>query len=250
MIQSLLRALDLLEALKGPQKAFSVVELSESLDLPPSSIHRILQTLCAKDFVVKNDQTHLYQLGPALISLGTAATNQTKLQTVCQPVLAYLSECTGEDAFLMIRIGLRGLILAKAEGPNNLKVVDHFGYEQPLHVGAIRKVLLAYQSPEFLKHYLLNMEEHPSKLSIQTPEMLLKDLATIRKEGISISRSEYIQDAIGIGAPVFGSDGQMKASIGIIAPASRTIGKHFTDLKHDVMDSAEKLSYRLGYSLP
>ncbi|MFQ8839970.1 MAG: helix-turn-helix domain-containing protein [Clostridium fessum] len=48
MIQSLLRAMELLELLKEANHKYSIAELSESTGLPPSTIHRILQTFCEK----------------------------------------------------------------------------------------------------------------------------------------------------------------------------------------------------------
>ena len=46
MVQSVTRTLELLEVMKQPQKSFSLAQLSEAVNLPPSTTHRILQTLC------------------------------------------------------------------------------------------------------------------------------------------------------------------------------------------------------------
>ena len=73
MIQSLLRSMELLEVLKEQNRNFSIAELSESMNLPPSTIHRILQTFCEKKYVIRDDRSHTYRLGPALIPLGKAA---------------------------------------------------------------------------------------------------------------------------------------------------------------------------------
>ena len=70
MIQSLQRSMELLETMAVPDKSFSVSELSERLNLPPSTIHRILKTFCAMQYVTKDNVAHLYKLGPALILLG------------------------------------------------------------------------------------------------------------------------------------------------------------------------------------
>ena len=58
MIQSLMRSLDLLEVLKGSDHKISIAELSEQLELPPSTIHRILQTFCEKKYVIRDEHTH------------------------------------------------------------------------------------------------------------------------------------------------------------------------------------------------
>ena len=59
MIQSLLRAMELLELLKEANHKYSIAELSESTGLPPSTIHRILQTFCEKKYVIRDEHAHL-----------------------------------------------------------------------------------------------------------------------------------------------------------------------------------------------
>lgn len=246
MIQSLVRTLDLLDALKESGKAVPLVELSQMVDLPPSTIHRILKTLCARHYVVRDGKTHLYRLGPALISLGMAAAHNIRLQNVAPPILHKLSDMTGEDAFLVIVSGFKGLVLDKVEGPNNLKVIEKFGYEVDLHCGAIRKTLLAYQPEPFIREYMEHGLSRHARYTIVNPEQLLEDLAKIRREGIAVSRGEYIQDAFGIGAPIFGFHGEVIASMGIIAPASRIDENRIDSLKRDVKQCAEELSRYWG----
>ena len=75
MIQSLLRSMELLEVLKEKNRNFSIAELAEAMELPPSTVHRILQTFCEKKYVIRDDRSHTYRLGPALIPLGKAASS-------------------------------------------------------------------------------------------------------------------------------------------------------------------------------
>jgi hypothetical protein len=72
--------------------------------------------------VTRDEKTHLYQLGPALISLGMAATHNVRLQDAAPPVLRKLSAMTKGDTFLVILAGFKGLVLEKVEGPNNLEL--------------------------------------------------------------------------------------------------------------------------------
>ncbi len=153
MIQSLLRSLELLEVLKEKNRSFSIAELADTMNLPPSTVHRILQTFCEKKYVIRDERSHTYRLGPALIPLGKAASKGIRLQDAAKPMLAALSEQTREDVYLIIQVGNKGLVIEKIDGPSHLKVVEEFGYEMYLHCGAIRKVLLAYQSPNFIDEY-------------------------------------------------------------------------------------------------
>lgn len=221
MIQSLLRSMELLEVLKEKKRGSSIAELAETIDLPPSTVHRILQTFCEKKYVMRDERSHTYRLGPALISLGKAASSGIRLQDAAHPVLVSLTAETKEDSYLVIPVGNKGLVIEKVDGPSHLKVVEEFGYEMYLHCGAIRKVLLAYQPQAFLDEYLKTVVVHDDAFPHVTTDKLREELKKIRKDGYAISYGDYVNDAFGIGAPVFNSEGSLAGSIGIIAPNVR-----------------------------
>lgn len=249
MIQSLLRAMELLELLKEAPEDCSIAELSEATGLPPSTIHRILQTFCEKKYVIRDEHSHTYQLGPALISLGRAAGNNIRIQDAAIPILKNLSYVTREDSYLVIQVGDKGLVLDKIDGPNHLKVVEEFGYEMDLHCGAIRKVLLAYQNEKYIQYYLDHILDRPESFPQISRNALATELKTIREKGISVSHGEYVHDAVGIGAPIFGIDSRVTASVGIIAPYSRIADdSHLRHLEEQVRHSAAELSYYMGHT--
>ncbi len=249
MIQSLLRSLELLELLKETSHKYSIAELSESTGLPPSTVHRILQTFCEKKYVIRDEHAHTYQLGPALISLGRSAANNIRIQDAALPILRNLSYCTREDSYLVIQVGDKGLVLDKVDGPNHLKVVEEFGYEMDLHCGAIRKVLLAYQDDDYITYYLDNRLDRPEAFPQISRGALALELKTIHEKGIAVSHGEYVHDAVGIGAPIFGIDSRVSASVGIIAPYSRIADDfHLEHLEEQVKHSAAELSYYMGHT--
>lgn len=249
MIQSLLRSMELLEVLKEKNRSFTIAELADTMNLPPSTIHRILQTFCEKKYVIRDDRSHTYRLGPALIPLGKAASRGIRLQDAAKPILAELSEKTKEDVYLIIPVGNKGLVIEKVDGPSHLKVVEEFGYEMYLHCGAIRKVLLAYQSPNFIDEYFKNIIMQDRAFPHVRPADLRAELDKIRYEGYAISRGDYVSDAIGIGAPVYNAEGELACSIGIIAPEIRIENDEHLKVQLDLVKHyAAELSSDLGYT--
>ena len=219
--------MELLEVLKEKNRNFSIAELAEAMELPPSTVHRILQTFCEKKYVIRDDRSHTYRLGPALIPLGKAAARGIRLQDAAHSILTQLAKQTKEDAYLVIPVGNKGLVIEKVDGPSHLKVVEEFGYEMYMHCGAIRKVLLAWQTPTFIDEYFRTI---------------------IRQDGYAITRGEYVNDAVGIGAPVFNSEGELAGSIGIIAPEIRIDSPELLETQRDLVQFyASALSSDLGY---
>ena len=183
MIQSLLRSMELLEVLREKNTSFSIAELAEAMALPPSTVHRILQTFCEKKYIIRDERTHTYRLGPALIPLGKAAARGIRLQDAAHPVLESLSRESKEDSYLVIPVGNKGLVIEKVDGPSHLKVVEEFGYEMYLHCGAIRKVLLAYQTPAFIDQYFKTIIVNDQAFPHVRPEDLKAELKKIRRDG-------------------------------------------------------------------
>lgn len=191
--------MELLEVLKEKNRNFSIAELAEAMDLPPSTVHRILQTFCEKKYVIRDDRSHTYRLGPALIPLGKAAARGIRLQDAAHGILAQLAKQTKEDAYLVIPVGNKGLVIEKVDGPSHLKVVEEFGYEMYMHCGAIRKVLLAWQTPAFIDEYFKNIILHDQAFPHVRPDDLREELKKIRQDGYAITHGEYVTDALGIG---------------------------------------------------
>ena len=198
MIQSLLRSMEILEILKENSHKYSIAELAERTSLPPSTVHRILQTFCDMNYVLRDDSAHTYELGPALISLGRAAASNFRIQNAAAPILRQLSSSTREDTYLIIQSSDKGLVLVKQDGPNHLKVVEEFGYEMDLHCGAIRKVLLAYQSEAYINYYLQNLTN--------TTYTFQNDLSNVYK--VTLHKCEYSGGTFTVGAAGTGSLGR------------------------------------------
>ena len=238
MIQSLVKAANVLNFLRTENRELTIAEISEHLDLPPSTAHRILRTLISVKYVYKDEKTHLYSLGSGLIPLGFSATAFVNPQRETSDVLKELSLQTGEDSFLIIKSGRKGLVISKVEGKHPLKIVENFGYEIDLHWGAIRKVILAFQSKEFIDKYISEglSDNLNGKVDV---EKLKKELEEIRKN---------ITNAAGIGAPVFNYNGELLGALGIVLPKERMTEENKESFINSVKSCAEKLSKNIGYT--
>lgn len=245
MIQSLIKAANILEYMKQDSREFTIAEISEAISIPPSTTHRILSTLIACDFVTKDPHTHLYKLGAGLISIGLAASGNISLQSEADVILKQLSEQTHEDSFMVVRSENTGVVIGKAEGSETLKIVENFGRQIPLHKGAIRKVVLAYQTEYFIDEYL-KLELEPYADGPVNLKELKAELDDIKNKSLAVSEGEYIRDTIGIGAPVFNHTGDFVASVGIVTPEYRSKNR-IDDMIKSVKFAANELSHRLGY---
>ena len=91
-----------------------------------------------------------------------------------------------------------------------------------MYVGAFRKVLLAFQSDDWIENYVrtLNVTKFTPSTICSAIE-LLAEISRIRKHGYATSFGERIADAAGIAAPVFDHAGHFRAAIQLAGPVTR-----------------------------
>ena len=115
-VQSLERALDLLEALAGADE-LGVSEIAAQTGLVPSTAHRLLGTLVARGYASQSPTTGRYLLGYKLLELTSGVQDRLeRLRTAARPHLEAIQSETGETTNLVVlegrdvglhRVGLR-----------------------------------------------------------------------------------------------------------------------------------------------
>ncbi len=139
-VQSVARALDVLEALVEADKPLGVGEVAALTRLPQGTAHRLLQSLQQRGYV-RRDGSRKYTLGTATVRLANGA--QRALARSARPYLAELVELSGETANLAVREGDDVVYIAQVSSPHTLRMFAEVGRHVPPHSTAVGKVLLA-----------------------------------------------------------------------------------------------------------
>ena len=126
-----------------------VTDISRSLGLPKSAVHRVLVTFRDYGFVKQSSTDSRYTLGAAVARLGLRAADMFTPRDVARPHLESLADRLGEDhlfsAFLEAH---EVLIVDKVERGQVLRIAPELGTRIPLLRTALGKVLLAYAEPQ------------------------------------------------------------------------------------------------------
>ena len=196
--------------------------------------------------VSQDDTSSEYYLGSALISMGIVASNYLDIKEKAYPILNDLANSTGEDAYMYMLDGNYGVMVQNVRGPHPLKIIGPALAYAPLHCGAARKVLLAYQDADFINNYLSKNLAKFAENTVTDPEILAEQLQAIRNNGYALSMSEHLKGATGMGAPVFDSSGAVVASIGVMGPSLRITEDKYSSIIYLVKKHARELSVSLG----
>ena len=143
-VQSVDRALDLLDQLAASNAGLSAAELSRRTQLPYASTHRLLATLVARHYVDHDPTTRRYSLGP---QLALAASRVSSLiEPWLRPHLRNLMEYCGETVNVAKLDDMHVVYVAQVQSTRKLRMFTEVGNRVLPHATAVGKVLLAQRS--------------------------------------------------------------------------------------------------------
>jgi IclR family KDG regulon transcriptional repressor len=222
ILSSLDNALSILN-LFFDREELTAAEAAKLLHISRTAAFRLLVTLEAKGYVTKTDGG--YRLGIKIFSLGQLAQSRMVLTKLIHPYLAAISERTGETAHLAVMDGPYNIVfIDKCLGNLYLKMDTVLGYRRWAHQTATGKVMLAWNSEDFIRDYAKNaVMEKLTPTSITTAEGLATELGKIREQGWACDNEESEIGLTCYAMPVFGPDGKPIAAISSSGPTTRMV---------------------------
>jgi len=221
MIQSVERAFKLLYTIGHNEDQSNISQLARDVNLPRTTVVRLLDTLQAVGAVKTDQQTDDYLLGDKLIALLNSSPWVDQIAAITQPYLQDLALTTGETAYLGIPDGNSVYYVTQIDSQYTIQMKDWSGQYTPLHPTAVGKLILAYSPTETRNHFLAAPLERYTDFTLTDPPQLQTDLATIQETGVSWSREEFEVGCINLGAPIFNQNQHLVAAVAIGMPKYR-----------------------------
>jgi DNA-binding IclR family transcriptional regulator len=221
-IQSVVRAIDVLELFNVIDKEVSISELVKCTGTNKNYIFRLLLTLQSRQFVDVNPATGKYKLGLKTFELGQKALKQKELINHTIPVLEYLKKQCHETTGYSIFKSDFTYYVDGVESDLTVRVVNRMGSRFPLHCTAVGKAQIAHLDEKELQLWIdTNKLSKFSSNTIINPDQLKDELERILSQGYAIEDQEFETGVGGIAAPVLNRDNKIIGAIGISAPVYR-----------------------------
>ena len=219
-VQSIERAAAILRLLAGGPRRLGLGEVAASLGLAKGTAHGILRTLQHVDFVEQDATTGKYQLGAALLHLGTSYLDVNELRSRSINWADALAARSGEA----VRLGtpLEGMVLVVHHvfrPDDTLQTLD-VGSLLPLHASSLGKILLAYGTAPLDSALESGLEAY-TRHTLVTPEQLTRALAEVREQGWAVEAQEMSMGEAGLAVPIRGHGGLVVGAIGLSGPVER-----------------------------
>jgi DNA-binding IclR family transcriptional regulator len=246
-IQSIERAAAILRLLSGRNRRLGVAQLAGELDLPKGTVHGILRTLAAVGFVEQDDETGKYQLGAALLHMGSSYLDGNELRTRALNWSDSLASRSGESVRIGTLHDTQVLVVHHVFRPDDSRQALEVGTLLPAHATALGKVLLAahrYAAAELATEGLQSY----TGATISDPDALTAELGEVLARGWAADVEELEVGVVSIAAPIQDRRAVTVGAIGISGPVERLApdGAPRNDHVSFVREAARAVSRDLG----
>lgn len=248
IVPALERGLRLLGEFSRDSRTLSAPELARRLDLPRSTVFRLLNTLEIMGFIERTASSSEYHLGMAVLRLGFEYLSSLELTELGQPVLARLCDEVRYSCNLVVRDGRSIIYVAKVTPPTPFASSVRVGTRLPAHATVLGRVLLQDLTlPELRALY---PEDHLEAFSGSTPKSVLElfNLLEIdRQRGYVMGEGFYEASISTIAAPVRDESNRIVAAMGTTIPSAHIEASLSDAMVQRVRASADELSRLLNY---
>lgn len=243
--KALVKALAILEVIAEHRDGLSLAKLSQSMEIPKPTIHRLVQPLIEHRLLQATDEG--YRLGAQCLVFGTRFIEAVDLRQEARDVLADLVSHSGETCHLGVMDGHRVVYIEKVESAHAVRMHSRVGSTNPVHSTGVGKAMLAHVSAELLDEIVTEGLEQRTPATLTEAGALWEDLARSRERGYAIDDIENEDGIRCVAAPVFDNGGSVVAGLSIAGPVHRVTRDRFAELGERVREAALELSKRIGY---
>jgi IclR family transcriptional regulator, KDG regulon repressor len=214
IVQSVDRVFDIVELLSHNTDGLSLTAISHELDLPTSTVHRLLSVLKDRNYIDKKESTNLYHLGLGFVELTSKVLNSLELTTEAKSHLYQLSHQVDQVVFLAIAQEGYVVYIDKYVPYNDYRNYCSLGTRMDMYCTALGKALLiAYSDREIQALYRDRPLKAITEKTIVEVDTLIEEIRMNRTRGYSIDDEENTPGRFCVAAPVYDYRGKIIAAI-------------------------------------
>lgn len=248
IIQSVDRALRILDLFDEYETELKITDISDRMGLHKSTVHSLLKTLQVHHYIDQNSENGKYRLGMKLFERGNFVIHSLDIRAIAKKHLIELSVKTGQTIHLVILDGKEGVYIDKVEGTSGTVMYSRIGRRIPIHCSAVGKALVAFKSKEELEKIL-----NGYNYILQTPNTIsnekdfLEELDKVRKQGFAIDNQENEPGVRCAALPIKNHLGQVIAAISMSTPISSLKDFELNKTVDVLREASDQLSHQMGY---
>ncbi|MEE3362840.1 MAG: IclR family transcriptional regulator [Anaerovoracaceae bacterium] len=247
-IQSVDRALDIIEVLAVEPEGLGVTEIAGRAGLHKSTAHRIIRTLADRGYLDKTDDGS-YKIGLRFIAAVSCYINSLELQTQARPYLAELTGDLGLTAHLGVLDGDQVVYIEKIDVISSVRIYSQIGVHVHAYCSSLGKILLSAYSGSELRHHMARCSFIKfTENTISGIDELERELVQVRKQGWAIDDEESEINHRCIAAPIYDYRGDIIAAVSASGSNVQLPENKFDEVINYVKNTGMAISREMGYA--
>lgn len=246
------RTIAMLGAFADGEPTLAISQLSERLNMPPSSVHRLLEQLIKLD-VIERANHRRYRIGPELVRICMKSERKFRIVDVARPLMHKLSDELNESCVLsvLLRSKRKRLRVLTCDPPRQpLKMKTQTPDRHSLVWGAAGRSMLAYLTEEEIKAAYDGAS--PTSITgkpLFSRRWLKTELESVRTKGFAIAHGELLTaESVAIAAPFFGPNRQVLGAIGVVIADFNFSEEMIGRISSRIMQTTRELTSLFGGS--
>jgi len=245
-VQTVEKALDLLEALTDETPPPTLPNLAERLGLSRNKVFRLLATLESRGLVEREEGSGVYRIGLSSVALAQRFINSANLIKHAHPVMEELARKHDEAIYLTVLLGDEVLFLDMVDCLQNVKTTPMVGKRFPFFTNAAGKVLKALESQELLEKLF---KRRGRRKDLPDLAAFGSELHAIREKGVAVDQGGLGEGVVSVAVTIRDYAGKVICALAMMGPSFRMLTDRLeNEIIPSLQEGAEVLSMKFGYA--
>ena len=246
-VQSVDRAMSLLEALAEEDEGCRLIDLASRTQLSSSTAHRLLTTLQQRHFVQFDAVEGVWHVGRQSFVVGAGFARRRNYVATALPYLRRLRDMTRETANLGLAEDGDVVVVSQAESREIMRAITRVGGRVPMANSGMGKALLAtFPVEEVAANVAIRGMHRYTPKSIQRMSVLKEELEAVRINGYAVDDEEYQVGLRCIAAAVYNSQSEALCAVSVSGLSARLTNDRVEPIGEVVAQVARELTAALG----
>ena len=242
-------ALKIIEFLAVSDGEVGISDICNGLNINKNATSRVLDALMEQKWIyLSNAGQKKYRLTMKPFTIISKSIEKNNVVKISKPYLEKIHSALGDSVYLGIKKDDKVLYELHFDSVKYVRINGCVGGEYPLHCSAPGKVLLSYGERSEIEKYFSSPITKRTEKTVATADAFFKEAEKIRKNGYAVDDEEFAKGIVCVACPVFDSNGNTVATIGI---SSLTIYDDINSLVNEkyplIKEAAHSISLSLGY---
>ena len=240
------KALDVLEIIGSSPTGLTQTELSEKVDLPKTTLYRLIATLIDRGMLRRDPLRKVYRLGFRYLELVRNAYLEPDLVAAASMELRALRDLTGETSYLAVLEGTEVMSLERCDGAHSERSAAALGQSKPLYCTGQGKAILSALDDRSRSEIIKGLTLAPLTPHTLTDRRRLQtELRIIKSRGYAIDDEEIVLGIRCVAAPIIDNAGVVRGALSVAGPAYRLTRPRLDLLGPELVDAARRVGAQL-----